>query len=168
MTGGGAIRLGVVGAVVAALAAAPAVLDRGLLFLLVEICAILAMAQMWNLLAGFAGLVSLGHHAFVGIGAYALFAMTRDLPISPYPAVLYSGLAAGLAVCSRLFVAGVAAVVADRGLSPIRMLVDSVLADTLILGACARALMGRQLVWRSNVLRIGKGGKLHLLGRRST
>ena len=36
----------------------------------------LALAQLWNLLAGSAGLISVGQQAFVGIGAYALFAFT--------------------------------------------------------------------------------------------
>ena len=31
----------------------------------------LTMAQMWNLLAGYAGLVSMGQQVFVGLGAYA-------------------------------------------------------------------------------------------------
>jgi branched-chain amino acid transport system permease protein len=42
------------------------------------------MAQMWNLLAGYAGLVSLGHQVFVGIGAYALFQISGSLEVSPY------------------------------------------------------------------------------------
>ena len=33
----------------------------------------MAMAQMWNLLAGYAGLVSIGQQAFIGLGAYGLF-----------------------------------------------------------------------------------------------
>ena len=36
----------------------------------------LALAQLWNLLAGSAGLISVGQQAFVGVGAYALFAFT--------------------------------------------------------------------------------------------
>ena len=32
----------------------------------------MAMSQMWNLLSGFAGLTSLGHQAFFGIGGYVL------------------------------------------------------------------------------------------------
>ena len=31
---------------------------------------------MWNLLAGYAGLVSVGQQAYVGLGAYALLALT--------------------------------------------------------------------------------------------
>ena len=38
----------------------------------------LALAQYWNLLAGYAGLVSVGQQAFVGLGAYALFAATSS------------------------------------------------------------------------------------------
>ena len=36
----------------------------------------LALAQCWNLLAGYAGLVSVGQQAFVGLGGYLLFALT--------------------------------------------------------------------------------------------
>ena len=35
----------------------------------------LCLAQYWNLLAGFAGLVSVGQQAFVGLGAYCLFGL---------------------------------------------------------------------------------------------
>ena len=42
----------------------------------------LALAQYWNLLAGYAGLVSVGQQAFVGLGAYALFAAALIAGIS--------------------------------------------------------------------------------------
>lgn len=59
-------------AVPAAIWAAQAV-DPGLIYLLCEMLVIFLMAQMWNLLAGYAGLVSFGQQVFVGIGALALF-----------------------------------------------------------------------------------------------
>jgi ABC-type branched-subunit amino acid transport system permease subunit len=37
------------------------------------ILTMLVLAQFWNLLAGYGGLVSVGQQAFVGIGAYAMF-----------------------------------------------------------------------------------------------
>ncbi len=42
----------------------------------------LAMSQMWNLLSGFAGLTSLGHQAFFGIGGYALALAAQKFKIS--------------------------------------------------------------------------------------
>ena len=39
---------------------------------MVELFTLLALAQMWNLLAGFAGVVSVGQQAFMGLGAYAM------------------------------------------------------------------------------------------------
>src|SRR5512134_3776219 len=39
---------------------------------LIFIFYMLALAQYWNLLAGYAGLVSVGQQAFVGTGAYLL------------------------------------------------------------------------------------------------
>ncbi len=47
--------------------------DRASMRLLVEIFYILALAQFWNLLAGYGGLVSVGQQAFVGLGGYLLF-----------------------------------------------------------------------------------------------
>ena len=44
--------------------------------LLSEVYAYIALASMWNLLAGYAGLVSVGQQAYVGLGAYLLFALT--------------------------------------------------------------------------------------------
>ena len=42
----------------------------------------LAMAQVWNLLSGFAGLTSLGHQAFFGIGGYVLALVGQKFKIS--------------------------------------------------------------------------------------
>jgi branched-chain amino acid transport system permease protein len=62
----------------------------------VEIMALLAMAQMWNLLAGFAGLVSIGQQAFIGIGAYSLLVLADDHGIDPFVAVWLAGLVAAV------------------------------------------------------------------------
>ena len=43
--------------------------------LLAEIFAYVALASLWNLLAGYAGLVSVGQQAYVGLGGYVLFAL---------------------------------------------------------------------------------------------
>jgi branched-chain amino acid transport system permease protein len=73
--------------------------------LVVEICYTLALAQLWNLLAGFAGLVSVGQQAFVGLGGYALFALTIIAKMPPIPAVALAGVvAAVLAVPTALIV----------------------------------------------------------------
>lgn len=44
---------------------------------MVELFALVSMAQMWNLLAGFAGVVSVGQQAFVGLGAYSMVALVN-------------------------------------------------------------------------------------------
>jgi branched-chain amino acid transport system permease protein len=59
-----------------ALAAAPFWGGRDDLRLLSEIYAYVALASLWNLLAGYAGLVSVGQQAYVGLGGYVLFAST--------------------------------------------------------------------------------------------
>jgi branched-chain amino acid transport system permease protein len=50
---------------------APAVLAAYPVYLLFTIFLYVALAQSWNLAAGVTGLVSLGHSAFLGVGAYA-------------------------------------------------------------------------------------------------
>ena len=48
---------------------------------------LIALAQMWNLLAGYAGLVSVGQQAFVGIGAYTLWVFSEKVGINPFVCV---------------------------------------------------------------------------------
>src|SRR4051794_8479506 len=64
-----------VGLIVVAFAL-PTFVGRGVLQDLFFVATMLALAQYWNLLAGYAGLVSIGQQAFVGLGAYSLFAAT--------------------------------------------------------------------------------------------
>ena len=68
---------------IVALAVAPFWADRAELRLLMEALSYVALAQMWNLLAGYTGLVSVGQQAYVGIGGYLFFALTifGGLPI---------------------------------------------------------------------------------------
>ncbi len=73
---------------------APAFASRGLIQDLFFILTMLTLAQFWNLLAGYGGLVSVGQQAFVGIGAYALFGGVILGGMDPIPAILLSGAAA--------------------------------------------------------------------------
>ena len=41
------------------------------------------LALMWNLLAGYADIISVGQQAFVGIGAYAFFGFTALAHLNP-------------------------------------------------------------------------------------
>lgn len=45
---------------------------RGAMTFFVTLCFYAAMAQMWNLLAGFAGLITIGQQVFVGLGGYGM------------------------------------------------------------------------------------------------
>jgi len=58
--------------VVVVFALMPYLVYDGTTAMLVQAFIVLTLASMWNLLAGYAGLVSVGQQAFVGIGAYLL------------------------------------------------------------------------------------------------
>jgi branched-chain amino acid transport system permease protein len=79
-----------------ALAALPFYGGRSLIQDFFFVFTMLALAQYWNLLAGYAGLVSVGQQAYVGLGAYGLFACIILWGVEPLTAVLIAGLAAGL------------------------------------------------------------------------
>ena len=80
----------------AALAAMPWWGDAGDMRLVGEMAYYVALAQLWNLLAGYAGLVSVGQQAYVGLGAYALFYMTDVQDMNVYLAIIIAGPFAGL------------------------------------------------------------------------
>jgi branched-chain amino acid transport system permease protein len=92
-------------ALVILLAVLPAFAGRAALQDLFFVFTMLALAQYWNLLAGYAGLVSIGQQAFIGLGAYTLFASTLLFEIDALPAILIGGVvAAVLAVPTALIV----------------------------------------------------------------
>jgi branched-chain amino acid transport system permease protein len=56
----------------------------------IELCCYIAIAQMWNLLAGYAGLVSVGQQAFIGVAGYMLFVLAQNFGVNPFFAVILS------------------------------------------------------------------------------
>lgn len=67
----------VVLALVAFLAFLPYLVYSGTTNLLVNVFTLIIMASMWNLLAGYAGLVSVGQQAFIGLGAYVILILAQ-------------------------------------------------------------------------------------------
>ena len=90
------IGMAIVAAALVAFAAAPWWADRASLRLLAEIYAYVALASLWNLLAGYAGLVSVGQQAYVGLGAYVLFALAMLAGVPPLVAIPIAGFAAAI------------------------------------------------------------------------
>ncbi len=64
--------------------------------LLIDIFLYLALASLWNFLAGYAGLVSVGQQAFVGLGGYGLFALATKAGVPPLLCVPIVGLVAAI------------------------------------------------------------------------
>jgi branched-chain amino acid transport system permease protein len=82
----------------------PAWGDSGTLRLLAEVFTLLALAQMWNLLAGYAGLVSIGQQAYVGLGAYGLYTLADIVGVHPILAViLTAAIVAVIALITSFF-----------------------------------------------------------------
>lgn len=71
----------------------PAFAPRSLIQDLFFILTMLTLAQLWNLIAGYGGMVSVGQQAFVGLGAYAMFAGVILWGMDPVPAILLGGVA---------------------------------------------------------------------------
>lgn len=91
-------------ALLAALIVLPAVASRSLLQDLFFLFTFAALAQYWNLLAGYAGLVSVGQQAFVGLGGYALFAAIIYAGLDPLLAILMAGIFAGVLSVPAAFI----------------------------------------------------------------
>jgi branched-chain amino acid transport system permease protein len=79
---------------IVAMAAAPFLFNANHVVLLTEFMSMLVLAIMWNLLAGYADIVTVGQHAYVGVGAYAFFGFTALLNWNPYLAIPLAGLVA--------------------------------------------------------------------------
>jgi len=62
----------------------------------VEIACYFIFAMMWNLLAGYGGMVSIGQQAFFGLGGYVMLILGNHLGVNPFVAIGLGGLVAGL------------------------------------------------------------------------
>src|SRR5258706_16026954 len=83
---------GVVALVLAAfLATFPFWADAGWMREFNEMACYLIFAMMWNLLAGYGGMVSIGQQAFLGIGGYVLVGVGDFLDLNSFVAVPPAG-----------------------------------------------------------------------------
>ncbi|MGE5136813.1 MAG: branched-chain amino acid ABC transporter permease [Gemmatimonadota bacterium] len=82
--------------VVVVLAMFPYLVYSGTTSLMVQAFIVLTLASMWNLLAGYAGLVSVGQQAFVGLGAYFVLILALH-GLSPFAALPVAAIGCGVA-----------------------------------------------------------------------
>jgi branched-chain amino acid transport system permease protein len=62
----------------------------------VEIACYFIFAMMWNLLAGYGGMVSIGQQAFFGFGGYVMLMLGNFAGVNPFVAIPLAALATGL------------------------------------------------------------------------
>ena len=82
------------GIALAVLAAAPYLAGTGITQALVTLFLLVSMAALWNLLAGYAGMISFGQQAYLGIGAYVVY-LVGKAGVSPF-----AGIAVGAVACA--------------------------------------------------------------------
>lgn len=85
------IRLIVIIFLLAALAILPHLASRYVVNVLLLVCVYTALASMWNLLAGYSGMVSLGQQMFIGLGGYTLAVLSLYYEVPIYVSVLLGG-----------------------------------------------------------------------------
>jgi branched-chain amino acid transport system permease protein len=84
---------------IAALVLVPAKLSQNLTQEMTSVLILVLLASMWNALAGYGGLVSIGQQAYIGIGAYGTVIFTNH-GYRPYVAMVLATLACGaIAIC---------------------------------------------------------------------
>ncbi|KAA9005562.1 branched-chain amino acid ABC transporter permease [Histidinibacterium aquaticum] len=93
-TGASQIAALVAAVLLVAAIALPTFASRSLIQDMFFILTMLTLAQFWNLLAGYGGLVSVGQQAFVGFGAYMLFGGAILWGVDPVAGLLLAGVAA--------------------------------------------------------------------------
>jgi branched-chain amino acid transport system permease protein len=86
---------GVVAGALVLLGFMPEILSTGDTSLLVNVFILLTISTMWNLLAGHAGLISIGQQAFIGLGAYTVVVAAIN-GLEPFTVIPISAVACGL------------------------------------------------------------------------
>ena len=73
------------------LLALPAVLSSYLVTVFIFIFFYGYLGQAWNIVGGYAGQLSVGHAAFVGVGAYVSAVLFQQFGVSPWLGLLAAG-----------------------------------------------------------------------------
>lgn len=76
---------------VALLLALPALLSPYAMTVFIVIFFYAFLGQAWNIVGGYAGQLSIGHAAFVGVGAYTAAILTRDTGLTPWLGMFMGG-----------------------------------------------------------------------------
>lgn len=87
--------LAAVAVIAVALVFAPYVLGPGALDRLTVLFVYVILAAMWNALAGYGGLVSVGQQVFLGLGAYFTVKLA-DYGVNPFVAMIVAGVIVGI------------------------------------------------------------------------
>lgn len=132
------VTLAVAGVVIVALAVAPYVLDPSITSSWIKLFYLITLATMWNLLAGYAGMVSVGQQAYIGLGAYGLFVF-NDLGADPYTSAVLASIAVGLIAL------------------PISFVVFRLRGGYFAIGTWVIAEVARQVIIRFDSLGAGRG-----------
>ncbi len=90
----GLMLIGLIGLIGSVLILLPGVSDPYTIFLLYTLFIYMALAQSWNLLGGYTGLVSLGQAAFFGLGAYTSALLLTFTNVPFFLSIVASGLVA--------------------------------------------------------------------------
>lgn len=99
MNGGNAwLKVVAVAAVCAVLVAAPTFVPKSSLYMLTDVVTIAVFAVSFNLLFGYAGLLSFGHAAYFGVGSYGCALLLSRFPDMPVLAAIGLGALAAAAI----------------------------------------------------------------------
>ena len=99
------VSLGVLGVLLIALATVPIWGSEYLVLFFMLFCFYLGLSQMWNLLAGYSGLISLGQQTFIGLGGYTMAVMANYYGVNIWLSVILGGVVSVLmALFMSLFI----------------------------------------------------------------
>ena len=90
------VRRIILAAIVVLLITLPLWARQGVVNVFLLIMLYMAVGEMWNLLAGYAGLVSLGQQIFIGLGGYSLAVLTEVYHLNFLLAILIGGVVSGV------------------------------------------------------------------------
>jgi len=95
----------ILGILIIALATVPVWGTEYLILFWMLFCLYLALSQMWNLLAGYSGLISLGQQGFIGLGGYTMAVLSNYYGVPIWISVVMGGVFSGLlALFMSLFI----------------------------------------------------------------